>query len=100
MSASTTPVKAQLGGERGECLAELFLPIAGWSVRPRLSDERGVVDDPQDAPAGLGLLVSVEHITAEIGTDTRAWVTERPRLLGWPIWHGDVDQPAEALAAA
>lgn len=23
-------------------------------------------------------------ITAEIGTDTRAWVTERPRLLGWP----------------
>jgi arylsulfatase len=38
-------------------------------------------------------------ITAEIGTDTRAWVTERPRLLGWPTWHGDVDRP-EALAAA
>ena len=37
-----------------------------------------------------------ELVTAEIGTDTRAWVTERPRLLGWPIWHGDVDQPAEA----
>ncbi|MFF0410322.1 sulfatase-like hydrolase/transferase [Kitasatospora sp. NPDC004745] len=39
-------------------------------------------------------------ITAEIGTDTRAWVTERPRLLGWPTWHGDTDQPAAAPAAA
>jgi arylsulfatase len=38
-------------------------------------------------------------ITAEIGTDTRAWVTERPRLLGRPVWHGDVDEPA-ALATA
>ncbi|MFE5973129.1 sulfatase-like hydrolase/transferase [Streptomyces sp. NPDC056460] len=32
-------------------------------------------------------------IDAEIGTDTRAWVTERPRLLGWPTWHGDTDRP-------
>ncbi|MFE7548736.1 sulfatase-like hydrolase/transferase [Streptomyces gardneri] len=39
-------------------------------------------------------------IDAEIGTDTRAWVTERPRLLGWPTWHGDTDQPAAAGAAA
>jgi arylsulfatase len=28
-------------------------------------------------------------IDAEIGTDTRAWVTERPRLLAWPMWKGD-----------
>ncbi|WP_042384182.1 hypothetical protein [Streptacidiphilus melanogenes] len=35
-------------------------------------------------------------IDAEIGSDTRAWVTERPRLLGWPTWHGD--RP-EALAS-
>ena len=28
-------------------------------------------------------------ITAEIGTDTHAWVTERPQLLGWPTWRGD-----------
>jgi arylsulfatase len=28
-------------------------------------------------------------ITAEIGDDTRAWVAERPRLLGWPTWQGD-----------
>ncbi|MGW0877343.1 sulfatase-like hydrolase/transferase [Streptomyces sp. NPDC002740] len=36
-------------------------------------------------------------IDTEIGTDTRAWVTERPRLLGWPTWHGDTDRP-EALS--
>ena len=28
-------------------------------------------------------------ISAEIGEDTRAWVTERPQLLGWPTWKGD-----------
>jgi hypothetical protein len=28
-------------------------------------------------------------IDAEIGADTRAWVTERPQLLGWPSWRGD-----------
>jgi arylsulfatase len=28
-------------------------------------------------------------IDAEIGEDARAWVTERPRLLGWPTWRGD-----------
>jgi arylsulfatase A-like enzyme len=34
-------------------------------------------------------------ISEEIGTDTRAWVTERPQLLGWPTWKGDVvTQPA------
>ncbi|MFC9590841.1 sulfatase-like hydrolase/transferase [Streptomyces sp. NPDC056944] len=38
-------------------------------------------------------------IDAEIGEDTRAWVTERPRLLGWPTWHGDTDRPASAGAA-
>jgi arylsulfatase len=36
-------------------------------------------------------------IDAEIGPDTRAWVTERPRLLGWPTWHGD-DMRPETLA--
>jgi arylsulfatase len=28
-------------------------------------------------------------IDKEIGTDSRAWVTERPQLLGWPSWKGD-----------
>ncbi|MFD0331853.1 hypothetical protein ACFQZC_36085 [Streptacidiphilus monticola] len=36
-------------------------------------------------------------IDDEIGADTRAWVTERPRLLGWPTWHGD-DMRPETLA--
>jgi hypothetical protein len=28
-------------------------------------------------------------IDAEIGDDTRSWVTEQPQLLGWPTWRGD-----------
>jgi arylsulfatase len=28
-------------------------------------------------------------ISAEIGDDQRAWVTEKPQLLGWPTWRGD-----------
>jgi arylsulfatase len=28
-------------------------------------------------------------ITKEIGDDTRAWVTEKAQLLGWPTWRGD-----------
>jgi hypothetical protein len=28
-------------------------------------------------------------IDTEIGSDTRAWVPERPRLVGWPTWQGD-----------
>jgi arylsulfatase len=28
-------------------------------------------------------------IDEEIGTDSRAWVTERQQLLGWPSWKGD-----------
>jgi arylsulfatase len=28
-------------------------------------------------------------ITSEIGEDVRAWVTEKPQLLGWPTWRGD-----------
>ncbi|MFJ1708115.1 sulfatase-like hydrolase/transferase [Kitasatospora sp. NPDC088346] len=39
-------------------------------------------------------------ISAEIGPDVRAWVTERPHLLGWPTWHGDTDQPAAATTGS
>jgi arylsulfatase len=28
-------------------------------------------------------------IDDEIGADERAWVAERPRLVGWPTWRGD-----------
>jgi arylsulfatase len=39
-------------------------------------------------------------IDAEIGAGTRAWVTERPRLLGWLTWHGDTDRPDAMSGAA
>ena len=32
-------------------------------------------------------------IDAELGSDTRDWVSERPTLLGWPTWHGDRTAP-------
>jgi hypothetical protein len=38
-------------------------------------------------------------IDSEIGGDPRAWVTERPRPLGRPTWHGGGDRP-ETLACA
>ncbi|MFJ9340529.1 sulfatase-like hydrolase/transferase [Streptomyces sp. NPDC101733] len=42
----------------------------------------------RDLVARYGALLEA-LIDAEIGTDDRAWVTERPRLLGWPTWRGD-----------
>jgi arylsulfatase A-like enzyme len=35
-------------------------------------------------------------IDAEIGEDRKAWVTERPNLLGWPTWKGDAQPPRSA----
>lgn len=57
-------------------------------------------DDPAEMtnlaadPAHRDLVASYSDklealISEEIGTDTRAWVTERPQLLGWPTWKGD-----------
>ncbi|MBF9068057.1 sulfatase-like hydrolase/transferase [Streptacidiphilus fuscans] len=78
-----------------------------------LADNDVVLYDRQQDPAELhNLALDPAHrdlvdryrallenlIDAEIGADTRAWVTERPRLLGWPTWHGDTDRP-DALAA-
>lgn len=45
-------------------------------------------DDHRDTVRTLlGKLESL--IDLEIGTDSHAWVTERPRLVGYPTWHGD-----------
>jgi arylsulfatase len=33
-------------------------------------------------------------IDDEIGADDQPWVTERPRLLGYPTWHGDITPAA------
>ncbi|MER7582789.1 sulfatase-like hydrolase/transferase [Kitasatospora sp. NPDC097691] len=62
---------------------------------------RNLAADPahRDLVAGYSARLE-ELITAEVGADTRAWVTERPRLLGWPTWHGDTDRLAPVGAAA
>ena len=49
-----------------------------------LADDPSARDLVEECRAKLEAL-----ITAEIGDDTRAWVTERPQLLGWPTWRGD-----------
>ncbi|MEU9397401.1 hypothetical protein AB0D86_46405 [Streptomyces sp. NPDC048324] len=58
---------------------------------------RNLVADPahRDLVARYSALLE-QLIDAEIGTDMRAWVTERPRLLGWPTWHGDTEPAAHA----
>ncbi|MEY9848661.1 arylsulfatase A-like enzyme [Streptacidiphilus sp. BW17] len=80
-----------------------------------LADNDVVLYDRVQDPAELNNLAAdpahhdlVEHyralledlIDAEIGADTRAWVTERPRLLGWPTWHGDTDRPESVAGTA
>lgn len=58
------------------------------------------VEDPDETvnlaadPANRELVATLSErlealITAEIGSDTRCWVEERPMLLGLPAWRGD-----------
>ncbi|MFF3446443.1 sulfatase-like hydrolase/transferase [Streptomyces sp. NPDC002667] len=62
---------------------------------------RNLAADPaHDELVGRYSALLERLIDEEIGEDTRAWVTERPRLLGWPTWHGDTDQPSSSRAAA
>lgn len=51
-------------------------------------EHRSVVADYSDKLERL--------IDAELGSDTRDWVSERPTLLGWPTWHGDRTAPNPA----
>ena len=49
-----------------------------------------LADDPAHRELVADLLTKLESlIDAEIGSDAHAWVTERPRLVGWPTWRGD-----------
>jgi arylsulfatase len=54
-------------------------------------DERiNLALDPGNRDLIADLLTKLESlIDTEIGADERAWVTERPRLVGWPTWRGD-----------
>ena len=54
------------------------------------TEQRNLATDPDAAPLVAELSNRLEAlIDDEIGADTHAWVTERPRLLGYPVWHGD-----------
>ncbi|MFC8449295.1 sulfatase-like hydrolase/transferase [Kitasatospora sp. NPDC057223] len=64
------------------------------------AETRNLAADPANDDLVARCSTRLEQlIDAEIGSDTRAWVTERPRLLGWPTWHGDTDQPASRATA-
>lgn len=46
--------------------------------------------DPDHQDVVAELLGKLERlIDEEIGADEHVWITERPRLVGWPTWHGD-----------
>ena len=59
--------------------------------RPEDSGETvNLAADPKNAALVAEYLAKLEAlVTAEIGDDRRAWVTEKPRLLGWPTWRRD-----------
>lgn len=53
-------------------------------------EQTNLADDPAHRELVGALMTRMEsQIDDEIGADAHAWVTERPRLLGWPRWRGD-----------
>lgn len=53
-------------------------------------EQVNLAEDPAHADLVAGLSRKLENlIDTEIGADNHAWVTERPRLLGYPTWRGD-----------
>jgi len=53
-------------------------------------EEVNLAHDPAQVQLVADLLAKLESlIDEEIGADARAWVPERPRLVGWPTWRGD-----------
>lgn len=55
---------------------------------PLEMDNLAYLPEHQDTVARL--LAKLEgSIDTEIGTDDQPWVTERPRLFGYPTWRGD-----------
>src|SRR5512133_237363 len=68
-------------------------PSAATSPRLNQTDPHEQVtlaNDPAQHDLVSQLSTRLEAlIDTEIGSDTRAWVPERPRLVGWPTWQGD-----------
>jgi arylsulfatase A-like enzyme len=63
------------------------------------SEQRNLAVDPASRDLVADYSGRLEAlITEEIGEDTRAWVTERPQLLGWPTWEGDREPVAAGRA--
>lgn len=53
-------------------------------------EQVNLANDPAHRQLVVDLLARLELlIDNEIGPDHRAWVAERPRLVGWPTWRGD-----------
>jgi arylsulfatase len=53
-------------------------------------EQTNLATDPGHRELVRELMTKLEAlIDTEIGPDTRSWVTERPRLVGWPTWRGD-----------
>ena len=92
--------------------ARYFSPLA--PNRPRTVEELFAANDvvlydrANDPGETTNLAYAPEHratvealmarleslIDAEIGADEHVWITERPRLLGYPTWAGDALAPA------
>ena len=53
-------------------------------------EQTNLAHDPAHRELLASLMTTMEaQIDEEIGPDSRAWVAERPRLVGWPTWRGD-----------
>jgi arylsulfatase len=63
------------------------------------SEVRNLAADPAHRDLVEAYRAKLEAlIDDEIGADTRAWVGERPQLLGWPSWKGDRPRPERTAA--
>ncbi|MFJ6048095.1 sulfatase-like hydrolase/transferase [Streptomyces sp. NPDC092307] len=88
---------APLHPNRPRSLDDLFAhnDVVLYDRQEDPAEMRNLASDPAhlDLVARYSALLE-QLIDTEIGADTRAWVTERPRLLGWPTWHGDAEPAA------
>ncbi|MFE3761145.1 hypothetical protein ACFXPI_05195 [Streptomyces sp. NPDC059104] len=83
-SVDIAPTLLEIAGVDANATATRYPALKGHSPLPVLHGR----------PVRQGTLNAVESVDH----DARAWVTERPQLLGWPTWHGDDHRP-ETLTA-
>jgi arylsulfatase A-like enzyme len=71
-----------------ELFAENDVVLYDRAVDP--AEVQNLALDPAQRPLVADMCRKLEAlIDAEVGEDERAWVLERPQLLGWPTWQGD-----------